>query len=98
MADIFTTDTLSKLVQLGPPQTAADVVALAAVGVASAAYMLNGVAWNKPDPYDHIWYQRMEARGGAGAGAKATRNIAQKLEESVSLTYRNSQNLFRSLY
>ncbi|KAL6409712.1 hypothetical protein AUP68_06101 [Ilyonectria robusta] len=82
MATVFSTDAVSKLVQLGPPQTAADIVALAAVGVASVAYMLNGVAWNKPDPYHHIWYQRMEARGGAGAGGKATRNIAQKLEES----------------
>ncbi|KAH7157789.1 hypothetical protein B0J13DRAFT_467964 [Dactylonectria estremocensis] len=82
MANVFTADAVSRLSQLAPPQTAADVVALAAVGVASAAYMLNGVAWNRPDPYDHIWYQRMEPRGGAGGGAKATRNIAQKLEES----------------
>ncbi|KAK7407888.1 hypothetical protein QQX98_009947 [Neonectria punicea] len=82
MANVFTADAVFKLSQLGPPQTAADVVALAAVGVASAAYMLNGIAWNRPDPYEHIFYQRMEARGGAGAGAKATRNIAQKLEEA----------------
>lgn len=97
MATVFGRDAVSKLVQLAPPQTAADVVALAAVGVASVAYMLNGVAWNKPDPYHHIWYQRMEARGGTGAGAKTTRNIAQKLEESVSLTSQNSQSLSRSV-
>jgi NADPH-ferrihemoprotein reductase len=84
MTNTFATHAVSQLSQLGPPQTAADVVALAAVGVASAAYLLNGIAWNRPDPYDHIWYQRMEPRGGAGGGAKATRNIAQKLEESVS--------------
>ncbi|KAF7552479.1 hypothetical protein G7Z17_g4319 [Cylindrodendrum hubeiense] len=82
MANVFTTEAVSRLAQLGPPQTAADVVALAAVGVASAAYMLNGVVWNKPDPYNYVWYQVMEPRGGAGAGAQATRNIAQKLEES----------------
>ncbi|KAH7175855.1 hypothetical protein EDB81DRAFT_26705 [Dactylonectria macrodidyma] len=82
MANVFSADAVSKLSQLAGPQTAADIVALAAVGVASAAYMLNGVAWNRPDPYHHIWYQRMEPRGGADGGAKATRNIAQKLEES----------------
>ncbi|KAH6894373.1 hypothetical protein B0T10DRAFT_589930 [Thelonectria olida] len=81
MANTFATHAASQLSQLGPPQSTADVVALAAVGVASAAYMLNGIAWNRPDPYDHIWYQRMEPRG-SGGGAKATRNIAQKLEES----------------
>lgn len=77
---------VSQLSHLGAPQTTADVVALAAVSVASAAYMLNGIAWNRPDPYNHIWYRRVEPRGGAGGKEKATRNIAQKLEESVSGT------------
>lgn len=89
MANHYTAQAISQLSQLGTPQSAADVVALAAVGVASAAYMLNGIVWNKPDPYNHIWYQRMQSRGGhAAGGAKATRNIAQKLEESVSLRQR----------
>ncbi|KAI5458944.1 hypothetical protein BGZ63DRAFT_361908 [Mariannaea sp. PMI_226] len=82
MTSHITAQAVSKLSQLGPPQSAADVVALAAVGVASAAYMLNGIAWNRPDPYDYIWYQRMQTTGGAAGGTKATRNIAQKLEES----------------
>ncbi|CAG9953068.1 unnamed protein product [Clonostachys rosea f. rosea IK726] len=82
MASTFPLDAIQRLPQLGPPQTIADGVALAAVGVASAAYMLNGIVWNRPDPYHDVWFKRMESRSGAGSGAKATRNIAKKLEES----------------
>jgi hypothetical protein len=89
MASTFPLDAIQRLPQLGPPQTIADGVALAAVGVASAAYMLNGIVWNRPDPYHDVWFKRMESRSGAGSGAKATRNIAKKLEESVSTTNQN---------
>lgn len=85
MAATFPADAISRLAQLPPPQGAADYAALAAVGVASAAYLLRGIAWDRPDPYHHIWFERPSLRDGAvGGGAKATRNIAQKLEESVS--------------
>ena len=86
MANAFPADAVfNRLSQLPPPSSVADVAALAAVGVASAAYFLRGIAWDRPDPYRHIWFERPTLKDGAsGGGAKATRNIAQKLEESVS--------------
>lgn len=91
MTSTFHLDAIQRLSQLGPPQTIADGVALAAVGVASAAYMLNGIVWNKPDPYHDVWFRRMESRSGVGGGGKATRNIAKKLEESVSIANQKTQ-------
>ncbi|POR31157.1 NADPH--cytochrome P450 reductase [Tolypocladium paradoxum] len=66
------------------PQTAVDAAALVAVGVASAMYLLRGIAWDRPDPYHHLLFERpTEKVGGTGsAKAKATRNIAEKLEQS----------------
>ncbi|CAM1501965.1 Fc.00g039490.m01.CDS01 [Cosmosporella sp. VM-42] len=84
MANTFPADAvLNKLTQLPLPSSVADLAAIAAVGVASAAYLLRGIAWDRPDPYHHIWFERPTLKDGATAGgAKATRNIAQKLEES----------------
>lgn len=85
MASTFPPATLAKLSQLGPPQSAADIAAIAAVGVASAAYLLKGIVWDRPDPYYHVWFERPQLRDGVAAdGPKATRNIAQKMEEAVS--------------
>ncbi|KAF4437222.1 NADPH-ferrihemo reductase, partial [Fusarium albosuccineum] len=83
MSNVFSADAITQLSQqLGPPQSVADLAALTAVGVASAAYLLRGIAWDKPDPYDYIWYERMGSKDGVASGPKATRNIAQKLEET----------------
>ncbi|EEU46896.1 uncharacterized protein NECHADRAFT_36849 [Fusarium vanettenii 77-13-4] len=79
MSTVFPANALS---QLGPPQTVADIAALTAVGVASAAYLLRGIAWDRPDPYDYIWYERMGSKDGAASRPKATRDIAKKMEES----------------
>ncbi|KAM0275288.1 hypothetical protein ACHAPA_000145 [Fusarium lateritium] len=77
MANVFATDAVARLA----PQTISDLAALSAVGVASAAYLLRGIVWDKPDPYHHVWFERMGAEGGA-SGPKATRDIAKKLDES----------------
>ncbi|KAJ4009787.1 hypothetical protein NW752_009375 [Fusarium irregulare] len=82
MTNVFTADALTRLSQLGPPQTIADVAALSALGVASAAYLLRGIAWDRPDPYHHLWFERMGSKNGAASGPKATRDIAKKLEET----------------
>jgi NADPH-ferrihemoprotein reductase len=81
MTNVFATDTI--LSQLGPPQSIADIAALSALGVASAAYLLRGIAWDKPDPYHHVWFERMGSKDGASSGPKATRDIAKKLQETV---------------
>jgi NADPH-ferrihemoprotein reductase len=79
MTNVFATDAVARLT----PQTISDLAALSAVGVASVAYLLRGIVWDKPDPYHHVWFERMGANGGV-SGPKATRDIAKKLEESVS--------------
>ncbi|PCD20641.1 hypothetical protein FGRA07_04793 [Fusarium graminearum] len=80
MTNVFAADTL--LSQLGPPQSIADIAALSALGVASAAYLLRGITWDKPDPYHHVWFERMGSKGGSSSSRpKATRDIAKKLEE-----------------
>ncbi|GKU16306.1 unnamed protein product [Fusarium langsethiae] len=79
MTNVFAADTL--LSQLGPPQSIADITALSALGVASAAYLLRGIAWDRPDPYHHVWFERIGSKGGASSGPKATRDIAKRLEE-----------------
>ena len=92
MTNVFTADALARLSQLGPPQTIADVAALSALGVASAAYLLRGIAWDRPDPYHHLWFERMGSKNGAASGPKATRDIAKKLEETVSSTSTTTQS------
>ncbi|KAH6654518.1 hypothetical protein BKA67DRAFT_281483 [Truncatella angustata] len=74
--------TLLQLAELATPNSAFDVAALAAVGIGSAAYLLRGIAWDKPDPYAHIWYERPQFKDGfRNIRARETRNIAEKLEE-----------------
>ncbi|RGP71158.1 nadph-ferrihemo reductase [Fusarium sporotrichioides] len=80
MTNVFAADTL--LSQLGPPQSITDITALSALGVASAAYLLRGIAWDRPDPYYHVWFERMGSKGGASSGPKATRDIGKRLEET----------------
>jgi len=79
-------ETLLELTQLAKPTSYSDIAALGLVAIGSAGYLLRGIAWDKPDPYRHLYYERPQLKDGAGSNAqKETRNIAQKLEESVSL-------------
>lgn len=75
----------ASLINLGPPTGAADYAALGVFGAVSAAYLLKGKVWDRPDPYHNLWFEKPQEKDSAGnARAKETRNIAQKLEESVS--------------
>ncbi|KAL1875486.1 hypothetical protein VTK73DRAFT_10036 [Phialemonium thermophilum] len=72
-----------KLTELLLPATAGDIAALAAVGLVSTAYLLRGIAWDKPDPYRHLWYERPQLRDGfAVSQQRVTRNIAERLDET----------------
>ncbi|TKW49691.1 NADPH--cytochrome P450 reductase [Colletotrichum tanaceti] len=73
-----------KLINQLAPESLVDTAALAAAGLLSAAYVLRGYVWDRPDPYDYIWYEKPQEDGaGAGGGAanKKSRNIAERLEE-----------------
>ena len=78
----------ARLVQQLSPQSLGDATALIATAIASGLYLSNGTLWNKPDPYHHLWVERpTEALhdGSAVQQSRATRNIAQMLDETVSL-------------
>lgn len=75
-----------RLINQLAPESLADTAALAAAGLLSAAYVLRGYAWDRPDPYEYIWYEKpqQDAAGGSSAANKKSRNIAERLEELVS--------------
>lgn len=75
--------TLKLLSQLAPG-TVADTAALAAAGLLSAAYVLRGYAWDRPDPYNYIWYEKPQQGADGNAASKKSKNIAERLEELVS--------------
>jgi NADPH-ferrihemoprotein reductase len=78
-------ESLLEFTQLVKPTSYSDVAALGLLALGSTGYLLRGIAWDKPDPYNHLWYERPQEKDGAGPNVqKETRNIAQKLEESVS--------------
>lgn len=67
------------------PATVGDMVALVIMAAMAGAYLFPEYTWNKPSPYRHIWYERPQDQDTATRSAtRATRNIAQRLEELVS--------------
>ncbi|KAH8669097.1 hypothetical protein BX600DRAFT_379943 [Xylariales sp. PMI_506] len=63
------------------PTTFLDAAALAVIGAGSAVYALRKYTWDRPDPYEHIWYERPQADGSGASVSKITRNIVQRLDE-----------------
>ncbi|KAI1635817.1 hypothetical protein F4809DRAFT_612532 [Biscogniauxia mediterranea] len=50
--------------------------------ISSVAYLLRGIAWDKPDPYYHLFFERPRLKGGFKSDrVQATRNIAEALEQ-----------------
>ncbi|RYP03675.1 hypothetical protein DL764_004980 [Monosporascus ibericus] len=74
-------DALRLLRQLAP-STFVDALALAAISFTLCAYLLRGYAWERPDPHQHLWFERPQAAGVEGCSGKATtRNITEKAQE-----------------
>ncbi|GAP91379.2 putative NADPH-ferrihemoprotein reductase [Rosellinia necatrix] len=83
MAALMRPETVSAVLQYSKPQSALDIASLAALGVVSATYLLKGTPWNRPDPYHNVWYERPQFKDGFQSNRpKATRNIAEKLEQT----------------
>jgi NADPH-ferrihemoprotein reductase len=57
---------------------------MAVLGTASTAYMFQGRLWDKPDPHHYKWFERPQEQMGGKAVARQTRNIKEKLDETVS--------------
>lgn len=61
-----------------------DSLGLLVILAVSIAYLSRGYLWGKPDPFHHLWFEKPQADlVGNGIQAK-NRNIATKLEETVS--------------
>jgi NADPH-ferrihemoprotein reductase len=61
-----------------------DVAVLGILALCSAGYLTRGRLWDKPDLYNHLWYERPQDNELSARNVKKeTRNIAQKLEEAV---------------
>lgn len=78
-------EALVSAVTIAKPQSFADLIALLCFLVAFLGYATRGKLWDKPDPYHHLWFERPQLKNDATHTiTKATRNIAQKMEEAVS--------------
>lgn len=60
-----------------------DVAVVALLALCGASYLLQGLVWNRPDPYAYKLYERPQEIINGKPAQKATRNIAQKLKEVV---------------
>ena len=79
------TSLLPQLVRLARNAALDDVAALGLVIIASAVYLLRGILWDKPDPFHYTWFERPQETDSEKKNLeKETRNIAQKLDETVS--------------
>ena len=66
------------------PSSVGDFITLILLTFLGAAYLLRGIVWDKPDPYYYKYFERPQQLEGGSSQQQATRNIAQKLDESKS--------------
>ena len=60
-----------------------DIAGTIAVLLGLVILLLRGVVWDKPDPYNHLWFERpQEKTAGLRKITEQNRNIAQRLEEA----------------
>ncbi|KAK5110314.1 hypothetical protein LTR85_001295 [Meristemomyces frigidus] len=79
----FLPETLMGVARVAHPKTYADIAALALFALGSAGFLLRGKAWDRPDPYHSLWFERPQEKDAASrSGVKETRDIAQKLEQA----------------
>jgi hypothetical protein len=60
-----------------------DGIVLFLLGVATIAYLGEGKVWGKPDPASYRWYEASQKVDDVQALRKNTRNIGEKLKQSV---------------
>ena len=90
MASHISADTLQAYnrlrISLNPiiPAHILDIIAAGSLGALGIAYLFPKWTWDRPDPYEFIYYQRPQSDVSAGSAAQTTRNIAKRLEELVS--------------
>ncbi|KAG0650096.1 NADPH-cytochrome P450 reductase [Hyphodiscus hymeniophilus] len=72
--------TLPQLIHIEHALTLDDIAVLLFIALCSAGYFCNGRLWNKPNPYDHLWYERPQ--GTATSTSAATRDISKKMSDA----------------
>jgi hypothetical protein len=60
-----------------------DWIVLLLLGAATIAYLGEGKVWGKPDPASYRWYETSQKIDDVQARRKRTRNIGEKLTQSV---------------
>ncbi|CAG9973785.1 unnamed protein product [Clonostachys byssicola] len=73
---------LNEMLKSAIPRHILDVVSAASLGALGIAYLFPRYTWNKPDPYEYIYYEKPQSGEHAGGANKVTRNIAKYLEET----------------
>jgi NADPH-ferrihemoprotein reductase len=69
---------------LNKPSCYADYAAITAFSFALGTYLLKGKAWDRPDSYHHVWFEKPQIADAAVSDrTKETRDISHKLEETV---------------
>jgi NADPH-ferrihemoprotein reductase len=66
---------------LSPSLAADDYAAIAALFLASTAYITRGILWGRPDSYKHLLYQRPQNQVDATTPATTNRDIAELVRE-----------------
>lgn len=62
-----------------------DYAVLAILGICAVFYMTSHLHWNKPSPYHHTWFERVQVgENGTYTAATNTRNIAEKLDGTAT--------------
>ncbi|KAH8690310.1 putative NADPH-cytochrome P450 reductase [Talaromyces proteolyticus] len=70
------------IIKVAPFTSSDDVAVVTAIAMCSAGYLLHGVLWGKPNPYEYKLYERHQEKLGFKAAGRATRNIAEKLKQT----------------
>ena len=60
-----------------------DFAAMAVLATLTALYLTRGIVWGKPNPYLHKMFESPQEKMGGLADSESTRNIAEKLEQTV---------------
>lgn len=83
LANTLRVDDFLQASSLIQPTSTADILTLFSITVGSVAYLLKGIAWDRPDPHYHKFFERPQLSDSSFSDRKKeTRNIAQKLEET----------------
>lgn len=82
---------IGQMLTAAQPKSVADIATILALVASTIGVVYR--PWDQPDPYEHLWFERPQLKKCRNnARVKATRNIAQKLDELVSMRFCDELN------